>query len=99
MKQALLYYYAFLVGSVVFSITLQILLPDGIGFIVTLAFFIAFPFLIRILVKRLRTGGTSSFFSTGSLYSRPQKICLVCGKKSNGKIQCGRCGSRQFKIT
>jgi len=95
MKKQLLQYYGWIAGTLIFSIVAQIIFPFPIGLIVALGIFIVLPLLIkRVMGKKLRDSG----YFTGFNDSKMQKTCLVCGNKSNGKVQCSRCGSKQFSF-
>lgn len=79
-------YYLWLFGSLAISIGLQLLLPYPYGFIAALGVFIMIPLFQRYKVRgvfKLERGFT--------------KRCGVCGAKSSDR-QCGRCGSRQFRM-
>lgn len=78
-------YYLWLFVSLAISIGIQLILPYPFGLIVSLGFFIVFPF----IYKKMRLQG----LMTGTGVS---KRCGVCGARSNDR-QCGRCGSHHFK--
>lgn len=82
-------YYAYLFGSLAFSIGIQMVLPFPYGLIAALAGFMAFPFLLRRYQQK--TGGYMERVKMA-------KTCTVCGKGTKGS-QCPRCGSKQFKMS
>lgn len=85
----------FLFGSLAVSIGLQLLLPFPYGIATALGLFILFPLVARkVLAGRMAGAGKFGGLEFGS---KLQKICAICGKKEKNR-ECGRCGSRQFKV-
>lgn len=97
MNQQLKRYYIFLAGSICVSLGLQFLLPFPYGFIVALVICILLPYGIRYMYTRKMKNGAGRFGGV-EMGSKITKICMACGKQSNGKI-CPRCGSKAFKYS
>lgn len=85
-------YLLVLFGSLAFSIGMQLLLPYPLGLAVSLGTFIILPMIYKKIVTRSGAGRFGGFED-----SKFVKVCSICGKKTSSR-ECGRCGSRQFKI-
>lgn len=85
-------YLAFLFGSLVISIGIQMLFPFPYGLILSIGFFVAMPYIARKLI--IKNGSLGRF---GMEEVKMEKVCTVCGNKSKGR-ECSRCGSHQFRM-